>query len=344
MVPLLTAGRSVLRRADGERLVVVRHLDTAQGSDGFEWELLAGKADAPIGLGRLQLYDYIGERGDDGWISWSGGENPVGDAVVDVKFKGGGLGCWAASEPSWAEFWRSDIIAFRLVEADQGSSADADTHRATDGAVVDCATWLPLDDNGLAEVRLNGRRITSMPSYAGAEEVAERINAALILTADFREQPSASVPGEGHGTGVVGWQPIETAPKDGTIIWLGQPNCLRVGFWASGKEYEHKGSVGGGWRDFNECRDLRFEPTHWQPTPNAPPPPAASVSMGTSAASEPIHAVNAELLEALKALFDDYKALADSGDAGFWSLENRDVGKQALAAIATATRNSGDEG
>ena len=48
-----------------------------------------------------------------------------------------------------------------------------------DGGVVGCATWLPLDDNGLAEVRLNGRRITSMPSYAGAEEVAERINAAL---------------------------------------------------------------------------------------------------------------------------------------------------------------------
>lgn len=44
-----------------------------------------------------------------------------------------------------------------------------------------------------------------------------------------------------------------------------------------------------------------------------------------------------ELLAALEALFDDYKRLADSGDAGFWSLEEIEVGKQAMAAIAKAT-------
>ncbi len=43
-----------------------------------------------------------------------------------------------------------------------------------------------------------------------------------------------------------------------------------------------------------------------------------------------------ELLEALEALFDDYKQLADSGDAGNWYLEDQAVGKQALAAIAKA--------
>lgn len=43
-----------------------------------------------------------------------------------------------------------------------------------------------------------------------------------------------------------------------------------------------------------------------------------------------------DLLLALRALFDDYKQLADSGDAGFWKLEDLDVGKQALAAIAKA--------
>ena len=42
-----------------------------------------------------------------------------------------------------------------------------------------------------------------------------------------------------------------------------------------------------------------------------------------------------ELLAALKALFADYKQLADSGDAG-WTLENQPVGQQALAAIAKA--------
>jgi len=130
MVPLLTAGRSVLRRADGERLVVVRHLDTAQGSDGFEWELLAGKTDAPIGLGRLQLYDYIGERGDDGWISWSGGENPVPGKCVETRHRSGKEYTGKDAEMSdwWYQgpgFWihdgtSSDIIAYRIVPTPGG--------------------------------------------------------------------------------------------------------------------------------------------------------------------------------------------------------------------------------
>ena len=43
-----------------------------------------------------------------------------------------------------------------------------------------------------------------------------------------------------------------------------------------------------------------------------------------------------ELLEALEALFDDYKQLADSGDCGCWLLEDQEVGKKALAVIAKA--------
>ena len=43
-----------------------------------------------------------------------------------------------------------------------------------------------------------------------------------------------------------------------------------------------------------------------------------------------------DLLEALESLFQDYKELADSGDAGFWKLENTDCGKRAIKAIAKA--------
>lgn len=43
-----------------------------------------------------------------------------------------------------------------------------------------------------------------------------------------------------------------------------------------------------------------------------------------------------EMYEALKALFESYKELADSGDAGFWSLEDTLEGKQALAALSKA--------
>lgn len=43
-----------------------------------------------------------------------------------------------------------------------------------------------------------------------------------------------------------------------------------------------------------------------------------------------------ELLKALQELFADYKQLADSGDAGNWSLEDTDAGKKAMAAIVKA--------
>ena len=42
------------------------------------------------------------------------------------------------------------------------------------------------------------------------------------------------------------------------------------------------------------------------------------------------------LAEALNALYEDYKGLADSGDAGFWKLEDLPVGKQAIAALLAA--------
>lgn len=40
------------------------------------------------------------------------------------------------------------------------------------------------------------------------------------------------------------------------------------------------------------------------------------------------------LVRALRALYGSYKQLADSGDAGNWSIEDTDEGKQALAALA----------
>jgi len=49
-----------------------------------------------------------------------------------------------------------------------------------------------------------------------------------------------------------------------------------------------------------------------------------------------LRSINADLLEALEELFASYKSLADSGDAGNWSLEEQPEGKKALAAIAKA--------
>jgi hypothetical protein len=41
----------------------------------------------------------------------------------------------------------------------------------------------------------------------------------------------------------------------------------------------------------------------------------------------------AELEAALRVLFDDYKQLADCGDAGNWRLEDTPEGKQAMLAL-----------
>ena len=51
-------------------------------------------------------------------------------------------------------------------------------------------------------------------------------------------------------------------------------------------------------------------------------------------------AASGALYDALEVLFRSYKQLADSGDAGNWSLEDLDEGKQALAALSLARGES----
>ena len=57
------------------------------------------------------------------------------------------------------------------------------------------------------------------------------------------------------------WQPIETAPRDGTNIlsWEHKMECMII-FWQSGD-----------WHCTHDCEDLYFsEPTHWMPLPEPP--------------------------------------------------------------------------
>ena len=74
-----------------------------------------------------------------------------------------------------------------------------------------------------------------------------------------------------------GWQPIETAPKDGTPIWLvedGGPLGLLiphqfVGYWRDDTRYV----AGGFWQVLTN--EHGSNPTHWMLLPN--PPSAAAI-------------------------------------------------------------------
>jgi hypothetical protein len=60
------------------------------------------------------------------------------------------------------------------------------------------------------------------------------------------------------------WQPIDTAPKDGTEILASDYDSIEIIFW--------EGGVMAGWLD----RDYRqFFPAFWQPLPVQPEPPAS---------------------------------------------------------------------
>jgi len=59
------------------------------------------------------------------------------------------------------------------------------------------------------------------------------------------------------------WEPIDSAPKDGTDIWLGRSgtdNGRLIGFW-----YRPWGT----WNYYSPGK-LGFTPTHWRPIPPAP--------------------------------------------------------------------------
>lgn len=78
-----------------------------------------------------------------------------------------------------------------------------------------------------------------------------------------------------EGDGVSGWQPIETAPRDGSVIdvWLGEATVEEVRFYctpgtrrSAGWHFQHG--------KFRPAMGLRMpvivQPTHWMPVPGPP--------------------------------------------------------------------------
>lgn len=86
------------------------------------------------------------------------------------------------------------------------------------------------------------------------------------------------------------WQPIETAPRDGTVVLLFMPDArdpgIDVGFWSEWT-IEKIGEEGAEWADPWSHLAIDTEPTHWLPIPKPPPqfPPAFSQQPATKAAA-----------------------------------------------------------
>lgn len=72
------------------------------------------------------------------------------------------------------------------------------------------------------------------------------------------------------------WQPIETAPKDGTLILLFRPTALpwgkvAPGKWNSQADHKRPSPFWDMWLRIGGTYESRaWEPTHWMPLP-APP-------------------------------------------------------------------------
>lgn len=70
------------------------------------------------------------------------------------------------------------------------------------------------------------------------------------------------------------WQPIETAPKDGTEILV----CVSYNLGCEEDGYETKTWVDWAlepyvWPQFRDRIDIPFPPTHWMPLPSPPTTP-----------------------------------------------------------------------
>ena len=74
---------------------------------------------------------------------------------------------------------------------------------------------------------------------------------------------------------LTGWQPIETAPRDGTEILMTNGVDVSSGQWFSeyGGTYDQEGAPNGderdaGWMDW--IGGMQPDPTHWMPLPSPP--------------------------------------------------------------------------
>ena len=106
-----------------------------------------------------------------------------------------------------------------------------------------------------------------------------------------------TAPATTHEPTVTGWQPIATAPKNGTEVLLMverragiSHKCLVGHHMAGGHCIEDHPAIDEGWYFWNGCMfDLASKPILWAPLPPLPAPPGAAVRVMTKEEKEQAH-------------------------------------------------------
>lgn len=69
---------------------------------------------------------------------------------------------------------------------------------------------------------------------------------------------------------MIKWQPIKTAPRNGTQILISDGDAVYAGFWREQWVFfDESCTVEDGWIELNGWVD-GYGPTHWMPLPPAP--------------------------------------------------------------------------
>jgi hypothetical protein len=96
------------------------------------------------------------------------------------------------------------------------------------------------------------------------------------MTSDPAPQEARHVDGEGGGEKASdGWQPMETAPRDGSVILIRtERGGVEAAYWnlapsAVGADRRYPWTFLDPTNGTNSRMDGDFGPTHWQPLPSA---------------------------------------------------------------------------
>ena len=115
---------------------------------------------------------------------------------------------------------------------------------------------------------------------AWMDEDGDVLSASVVSGKGLRNIPLYTTPPQRKP--LTGWQPIETAPRDGTEILMTNGVDVSSGQWFSeyGGTYDQEGAPNGdgcdaGWTDWSG--GMQPDPTHWMPLPPPPIEPAHNI-------------------------------------------------------------------